>query len=112
MLFLTFLPAILCCLALAAHFLHGGDGVMVLVALLAAVLLLIRKRWARIALQVVLVLAVLEWLGTAEDIRRQRIEVGREWFRAVAILVGVALFNILAAILLQMPRSRRWFTRS
>jgi hypothetical protein len=112
MLFLTFLPAILCCLVLAAHFLRSGDVVFVLVALLAAGLLFFRKRWARIALQVVLVLAVLEWLGTAEDIRRVRIEDSRDWIRAAAILVGVALFNVLAIVLLQMPRSRRWFTRS
>lgn len=111
MLFLLFLPAILSCLFLAAHFLRSGDVILVLLALLAGGLLLVRNFWARVGLQVVLALAALEWLRTCDTIMHDRMQEGQPWGRAVAILIGVALFNILAVTLLQMPRSRRWFNR-
>ena len=101
--FLVVFPAILSFLLLAAHFLHNGGGVfMVLGCVGLCGLLFSRNRWLIYIVQTVLVLAAIEWLCTTYDIVVQRQQEGRPWERAAVILILVAGLNVAAAGLLRL----------
>src|SRR5690349_1023633 len=106
---LLFLATILSLLVLAAHFLYWNNLLLVALALAALGLLAIRRKWARIALQVILILAALEWIATAYGLAETRIAEGRKYFAAMVILGSVTVVNLLAVCLLAARRARDWF---
>lgn len=107
MTFLLVLPTILALLTLAGHFLRYGlyPLTVVLVALLP--LLLVERRWVARVMQVVLLIAALEWVTVLKDIATERAMDGRDSRKSGIILGGTALFTLGAAVLYQTPRLRR-----
>ena len=105
---LLVLPA-LALLLLAAHLLHAGLVVAAVVALLLCALLAVRRPWAARVLQVVLALAVVEWILTAARLVQLRAQHDQPYLRLALILGGVAAFTALAAALLRPRRLRAWF---
>jgi hypothetical protein len=96
-------------LLLAAHLLHGGMLPLAVLAILLAGLLWVRRPWAARVLQVVLLLAAVEWLLTAAGLAQMRLRHGEPYLRLVLILGAVTAFTLLAAYLFQRPRLRAWF---
>jgi len=95
---LRLLPLLLSTLVLAAHFLRSGNVVTVAIILCAPLLVLARRRWAVVALQIGLGLAAIEWLRTALLIARERAEIGAPTTRMFVILGSVALFTAVSAL--------------
>ncbi|MFN2238555.1 MAG: hypothetical protein ABR524_04130 [Thermoanaerobaculia bacterium] len=98
------LPAILSSLLLAAHFLRTGNMLLVTGAAALPLLMLIPSRYARYALQGLLLLGAAEWIRTSIALAELRIQLGAPWARMVAILATVTLFTIVSALL--VPRRR------
>ncbi len=102
---------IIAALLLAAHFLREGSLGLVALCLLAPLLLLIRKRWILIALQLLTYIAAIIWLKTTIDLVYERIMWGRAWGVAAVILGSVTLFTILAGLLLNSSVIKEKYTR-
>jgi hypothetical protein len=94
-------------LLLAAHLLHGGMLPLAVLAILLAGLLWVRRPWAARVVQVVLLLAAVEWALTAAALAQMR--QGEPYLRLVLILGAVTAFTLLAAYVFQRPRLRAWF---
>ncbi|MGN6369217.1 MAG: hypothetical protein ACTHN5_13230 [Phycisphaerae bacterium] len=105
--FLVVLPAALSLLCLAAHVLHHGGSVFLAAACVGlCALLFSRNRWLLRLVQMVLILATIEWLVTTYDLVSQRQAVGLPWERAATILILVAGLNVAGAALLFLRRAR------
>src|SRR6266516_1718653 len=100
---LRYIPIILASVLIAAHFLRTFSLVPMTVCLLAPFLLLIKKRWSLITLQLLTIPAALIWLITLNGIIQQRIFEDRSWIASAIILGGVALFTLFACLLLNSP---------
>lgn len=72
-------------------------------------LLFVRRRWAWRTVQVALLLGAVEWVRTTLELTGERALMGIPSGRMVAILGGVAAVCALSALLLFVPRVRRWF---
>lgn len=72
--------------------------VAVALILCAPLLLLVRRRWAVVALQIGLALAALEWIRTALAIAHERAALGAPTTRMFVILGAVALFTAVSAL--------------
>lgn len=96
---------------LAAHFYRGGHWLLAIGSVTALSLLLVRQPWARRALQVLLLLATVEWLRTAVLIAQLRLDQGRPYLRMALILGTVAVLTGAAASVLQRGTMRRYFAR-
>jgi hypothetical protein len=102
--FVRVLPLIISSLLIGAHFLRGGNILVTIVCLAAPLLLLIRKPAVRIVLQIMLVIAAIEWLRTAFVIAQERSAYGAPVTRMFVILGSVALFTLLSALPLRRGR--------
>jgi hypothetical protein len=87
-------------LLLGAHFLRAGDLVLVALCLAAPLLFFHRKRWSLIALQVLAYCAAGTWVAAAIQLAHMRQQLGQPWTMAAIILGSVALFTVLAGLLL------------
>jgi hypothetical protein len=96
------LPAILSSLLLAAHFLRTGNMLLVTASAALPLLMLVPSRYARYALQGLLLLGAVEWIRTTIALAEFRIQLGAPWARMAAILATVTLFTIASALL--VPR--------
>lgn len=105
------IPTLLSFLLLGAHFLHQGSLTLLMVSLLIPLTLLIRHRWAARAVQVVLMIAALEWISTAIMLAEKRMADGDPWKRMAVILGGVALWTVCSALLFETPPLRRRYHR-
>jgi hypothetical protein len=94
--FIKLLPVLLSAILMAAHFLRMGSFVLVGVSLGLPALLLFRKWWAARAVQVCLIIAMLEWFRTLYAIARLRIDMSEPWTRLAVILGIVAVFTGLS----------------
>ena len=101
---LRYLPIILAAILMAAHFLRSFSIVPMAICLLAPFLLLIKKRWSLITLQLLTIPAALIWLLTLHGIIQERVFAGRSWTASAIILGVVALFTLLAGWLLNAPQ--------
>jgi hypothetical protein len=97
---LRILPIIIAAVLMATHFLRSFSLVPMAVCLLAPLLLLIKKRWSLITLQVLTIPAALIWLMTLYGIIQERVFEGRSWTASAIILGLVALFTLFAGWLL------------
>ncbi|MCF6183566.1 MAG: hypothetical protein L3J56_02875 [Bacteroidales bacterium] len=98
---LRFIPIILSFLLIAAHFSRAGSNILAATALLIPGLLFIKKSWVARIVQIYLVLGAAEWVRITFkyiDIRKQ---IGQDWTRLAVILIVVALFTLLAALIFQ-----------
>jgi hypothetical protein len=101
---LRFIPIIVAAILLAAHFLRSFSIVPMVLCLLAPFLLLIRKRWSLLTLQLATIPAALIWLMTLYGIIQQRIFEQRSWTASAIILGVVAAFTLFAGWLLNSPQ--------
>jgi hypothetical protein len=101
MTFLCLIPVFLSLLLLAAHLLRWCGPVGAIIALAAAVLLAIPQRWAARIVQILLVLAALEWVRTGLAALSYRQATGEPWLRMVIIIGAVAVFTAASALVFQ-----------
>ncbi|MFA5914406.1 MAG: hypothetical protein WC830_12695 [Burkholderiales bacterium] len=87
-------------LLLGAHFLRAANFVMVALCLVAPLLFFYRKRWSLIALQLLAYCASATWVAVALDLVQMRQQLGQPWTAGAVILASVALFTLLAGLLL------------
>ena len=97
------IPAVLSGLVLGAHFLRGGNVLLVGACLAVALLALVPRSAARTVVRVALLLGVVEWLRTAYRLTEMRMALGESYGRMLVILLGVAAFAAWAAWLLPRP---------
>ncbi|MEW6350145.1 MAG: hypothetical protein AB1646_13850 [Thermodesulfobacteriota bacterium] len=97
---------------LAAHFARSGSAVLMAISLLVPLLLLIKRRWSLVVVQVSALVASAVWLDTTVLLVRDRLMSGRPWGVAVLILGSVALFTICAGLLLSSRTVRAQYQRS
>ena len=109
---LLLVPAALSFLVLGAHFLRSGHFALVALALALVALLSVRRPWVPRVVQVALVLGAAEWIRTMVELVRRRTAAGEPFVRLVVILGGVAVVAVLAALLFQSARLRRWYGRA
>ena len=88
------IPVVLSFVVLGAHFLRGGNLLVVAICLAFPLLLLVRKCWIARIIQIALVLGAVEWLFTTMAIVQERQESGRPWMRAGIIFGVVMLWTI------------------
>lgn len=105
---LLLLPALLL-LLLAAHFCRASQVPLTVACLGLVALLLVRARWAWLALQVALALGTLEWLRTAWAFASARAQSGQPYGRLLLILGAVALVTAVAAVALRSRTARDHF---
>lgn len=85
---------------LGAHFLRAGNIAMVALCLAAPLLFFYRKRRSLIALQLLAYGAALTWIAVTVQLVQMRQQSGQPWTVAAVILGSVALFTLLAGLLL------------
>ena len=102
------LPA-LALLLLAAHLAHAGLMPLAALAILLAGLLAVPRPWALRTLQVVLAVAVIEWILTNVGLAQLRRRHDEPYLRLAVILGSVTLFTALAALAFQHPVLRAYF---
>jgi hypothetical protein len=107
MTFLLILPTILAVVTLGAHYLRYGLYPLTAVLVAVLPLLFIGRRWVARLMQVVLVIAAVEWVTVLNDIIKERVMEGQPYQKSVFILGGTALFTLFAAVLYQTPQLRR-----
>ncbi|MBK7903528.1 MAG: hypothetical protein IPJ97_11755 [Proteobacteria bacterium] len=105
---LLMLP-VLALLLLAAHLVHAGLRPLAVLAMLLAGLLAVPRPWASRTLQVVLAVAVIEWILTTVELAQLRLRHGEPYLRLAVILGSVTLFTALAALAFQHPVLRAYF---
>jgi hypothetical protein len=93
-------PFVLAAALLGAHFFRAGSYALVGLCLVLPLLLLYRTRWSLIVLQCAAYAASLVWIGAALELVQMRQQMGRPWTTAAFILCSVALFTLLAGLLL------------
>jgi hypothetical protein len=106
---LRYLPIILAAVFLAAHFLRSYSLVPLMLCLVAPFLLLIKKRWSLVTLQLLTVPAALIWLITLYAIIQERIFEQRSWTASAIILGVVTLFTPWAGWLLNSARLKEHY---
>jgi hypothetical protein len=102
------LPA-LALLLLAAHLVHAGVMPLAALVILLAGLLAMPRPWASRTLQVVLAVAVIEWILTTVGLAQLRLRHNEPYIRLTVILGSVTLFTALAALAFQHPVLRAYF---
>jgi hypothetical protein len=112
MTFLLVLPTIIAFLTLGGHFLRYGlyPATILLVGLLP--LLVIDRRWVARLMQIVLIIATIEWLGVLSDVTREKTMEGRSPVKSLFIHGGTAVFTLAAAGLYQTPRLRKRYSNA
>jgi len=83
-----------------------------LVSVLVPLLLLIRKRWSLIIVQLSAYVAAGVWLSTAILLVQERMISARPWSGAVIILCSVALFSVFAGFLLNSRKVKERYPSS
>jgi len=104
---LRLIPLVIAYPLLAAHFLRGGNLGLTLLCLLIPFLLLIKKRWSLIIVQVSLFLGSWIWVRTAIIIIHDRMMLGISWWKILIILGPVAIFTLSAGLLLNSSVVRK-----
>jgi hypothetical protein len=94
------IPLILASLLLAAHFLRDESLMLTFMCGMVPLLLLIKKRWSWLAVQLLTYAGAAVWLYTTITLVQERIYWGIPWSRLAMILGGVALFTSWAGYLL------------
>ncbi|HXE51296.1 MAG TPA: hypothetical protein VN663_23155 [Ramlibacter sp.] len=91
---------IIAALLLGAYFLRLGNLILAALCLCAPMLLLYQKRWVLIVLQLLAYGAAALWVTLAARLVEFRLQSGQPWKLAAIILGAVALFTLLAGLLL------------
>ena len=103
---LLVLPS-LAAVLLAAHFYRAGQIVPAALSVAALLLLAVPRAWAARVLQLVLVAGALEWLRTLAMFASARMAMGQPYLRLTLILLAVAAFTAVSAIVFRQATLRR-----
>ena len=106
---LRYVPIVLAAVVMAAHFLRSYSILPMLLSLSAPFLLLIKKRWSLVTLQLLTIPAAFIWLITLYGIIQERIFEGRSWTASAIILGVVTMFTLWSAWLLNAPKIREHY---
>ena len=87
-------------LLLGAHYLRAGNLAMVALSVAVPLLFFYRRRASLLVLQVLAYCAGAIWLAAAIDLVQERMQLGRPWTLGAVILGSVALFTLVAGLLL------------
>jgi len=90
----------LAALLLGAHFLRAGNMMFALICIAVPFAFLYRRRHSLVLLQALAYGAAATWLYTAWQLVQTRQSLGQNWALAAAILGVVALYSLLAGLLL------------
>jgi hypothetical protein len=93
-------------LLLAAHFMREATYVSMAICLAAPLLLIIKKPWALISVQLLAFAGAVLWIGISIGLVHQRMMLGKPWSRLVIILGAVTLFTVVAGALLSSNVAR------
>jgi len=104
---MRYVPLILSCLVLAAHHSRGGEPGLIFMWLTLPFALLLKRRWADIAVQLMLVAGAAEWVSTIRTIVGVRQQFDLPYERMILILGGVALLTAMSGLLLNSHGRRR-----
>ena len=107
-LILRIVPTFLAYLLLAAHFLRSGAFFYVVLVMAIPGLLVVRRWWARMLVQLGLGFGCAVWVVTTLTFVMARQQREMPWLRLAIILGAVALLNLIAAALLQSRPVRDW----
>jgi Na+/H+-translocating membrane pyrophosphatase len=104
---LQLLPVVLSLIVLAAHFLRGGNMVMVMAALVLLGLLALPRRWVAQLVQVALILGAVEWVRTLIGLVMLRSGNEQPVLRMAFILGVVAILTASSALVFRIDRMRK-----
>ncbi len=102
----VFIPVILSFLLLAAHFSRNDQFILMLLSVGLPILLAVKKSWARMLVQIALLLGAFEWAWSTLDYIAVRKALGEDWQRLAIILFSVAAFTLISSLLLYLVRSK------
>ena len=102
---------VLAALLLGAHFLRAGHFLMVGICLAAPLLFAWRSHRALIALQLAAYGAAATWIAVAIELVHTRQQYGQRWTAAAIILGSVALFTLIAGLLLNSGAIKRFYPK-
>ena len=92
----------LCFLLMGAHFLRAGWNVLMLLSLASPLLLLYRKKWVALLLQLFLLFGAIEWIRTMVETISFRMNTGQDWSRFFIILLVVVMLTLYSGISLRI----------
>ena len=98
------------CLLLGAHFLRSAHLVLTLLCWLMPFLLLVKKRWSLIILQLFIYMGAVVWINTAVFSVIKRMKMGLPWHMPAIIMGTVALFTIFSGLLLNLKSVKEKYT--
>jgi hypothetical protein len=91
---------------LAAHFSRANSTLLMIVCLAAPLILLIKKRWALISIQIATLAGAGVWLLTTYQLIKTRVALGEDWARMAIILISVSLITAIAGILIGSGKNK------
>lgn len=94
-----------------AHFWRGGRHDLALLCVLLGLLAWSRQAWIRHVLRLALPLLAGRWIWTAGQIAQLRLMTGEPWQRMAIILLGVAAFSVVSALLLTTRAGKKRYFR-
>lgn len=100
-------PVVISLLLLGAHFMRHNLGPLAALPLILVGLLWIKRPWVARLVQVVLILAALEWFRTMVYLVMARQSQQLDWGRSAIILSAVTLFTLFSALLFQTKGLRQ-----
>ncbi len=86
-------PVFISFLLIGAHFLRTGLYFIVVLIIALPFILFIKKIWAARIIQLLLIIASLEWIRTIIVSVEERQAYGEQWTRLAIILIAVAIFT-------------------
>lgn len=103
---------LLAALLMAAHFFRSGNFLLVALCLALPLLFLRKRRSSLLLLQLAAYCAGASWLGAMITLIDLRQQTGRPWTAAAIILGTVALFTLVAGLLLNSRGMRERYPLS
>lgn len=97
---------------MAAHFSRADIGGLPFICLLLPFLLFFKRAWVPKVFQVLLILGSIEWIRTMIGLIQMRELAGQPWIRLAVILVCVALFTGLSAMIFQGKTLKNYYRQN
>jgi len=97
--FVRLIPVFFSFLLIAAHFQRAGSTTLAIVCLLAPGLLFFTRPWSIRILQVLMLMAAIEWARTLFYLVQIRQDAGMPWMRLAIIIGAVALFTAASTLI-------------
>lgn len=102
---------VIAALLVGAHFLRAANYWVVAMCVVAPFIFFYRSRLSLVALQILAYAAAGVWLQTAWELVQLRLARDQNWKLAAAILGAIALYSLLAGLLLNSNVMRRRYDK-